>query len=298
MKIVTHTDLDGISCAALFIRKYGKDIKIIYATVKEAQKISNKGFTADYTCDLPKVGNSINIDHHRSNFENLKRSNRLTADDIVDPNVASATDLVFEKLLFEGDSIAQEIRRIGHLADIAELTSEYHSLDIVSRMNSDDPAVLRQISELLAENGKLILSSTWLQENYRKVQGVYEKTKKAIEEFLIRPVQLPRILAIDVRQALPNKLVKDIFKPLFSRNVAVVALIYSKSPQEPVRVSFRVAKPEQRFYDVSKVAMKFGGGGHRMAAACSLTPKDIPETLLQELEEIAKPQDSIEYLQL
>ncbi len=298
VRIATHTDFDGICCAALFLRKFGFDIKVIYSTVKEAKDLSNGGFSVDYTCDLPKIGTSVNIDHHKSNYEELKRTNRLTQEDKVNPNAASATDLVFTFLEYENDSIAEEIRELGHLADIAQLPSEYHPLDIVLNMNSDDPVSLRKISELLAKKGRQILTTQWLQENYSKVRSIYEDTHNKIKEFLANNSTFPRILILDTRQALPSKLAKEVFQPIFERNVAVIALVYSKSTQEPIRVSFRVAKAEQMRYDVSTVAKRFGGGGHRMAAACSPKYEEIPEKLVRELENIALVGDSIKYLHL
>jgi single-stranded DNA-specific DHH superfamily exonuclease len=298
VRIVTHTDFDGICCAALFLRKFGLDMEIIYATVKEAKELSNTKLSVDFTCDLPKIGTSVNIDHHKSNYEELNETNRLTQDDKVNPNAASATDLVFAFLEYENDSIAEEIRELGHLADIAQLPSEYHPLDIVLSMNSDDPIVLRLISELLAKNGRQILSTSWLQEKYREVSAIYDETHNKIKKFTETALNLPRILIFDTRQVINNKLAKEVFQPLFERNVVVIALVYSKSAREPVRVSFRVTKTEQSSYDVSVVAKAFGGGGHRMAAACSLSSDKIPDILKQELRKIAKPNDTIQYLQL
>ncbi len=298
VRIVTHTDFDGICCAALFLRKFGLDIEIIYATVKEAKELSNTKLSVDFTCDLPKIGKSINIDHHKSNYEELHETNRLTQDDKVNPNAASATDLVFTFLEYENDSIAEEVRELGHLADIAQLPSEYHPLDIVLSMNSDDSIVLRLISELLAKNGRQILSTSWLQEKYREVSAIYDDTHNKIKKFIETTPNLPRILIFDTRQAINNKLAKEVFRPLFEQNVVVIALVYSKSAQEPVRVSFRVTKAEQSSYDVSVVAKAFRGGGHRMAAACSLSSDKIPDILKQELRKIAKPNDTIQYLQL
>ena len=298
MKIVTHTDFDGICCAALFLRKYGFKIETVYATVKEAKQLSKTKISVDFTCDLPKIATSINIDHHKSNFEDLKKTNRLTQDDIVDPTAASATDLVFTFLEFKNDSIAEEIRELGHLADIAQLPPEYRPLDIVLNLNNDDPSVLRLISELLAKKGRQILSTSWLREKYSESRSVYVESQKKIKNFLDNTQNLPRIIVIDTRSTINNKLAKEVFRPLFERNVAVIALVYSKSAQEPVRVSFRVAKPEQSSYDVSTVAKVFGGGGHSMAAACSVSADKIPSILQQELMRIAKPNDTIQYLQL
>ncbi|MFW9905791.1 MAG: DHHA1 domain-containing protein [Candidatus Thorarchaeota archaeon] len=298
MKIATHTDFDGICCAALFFRKFGFNIEIIYATVKEAKDFSNSRLSVDYTCDLPKISSSINIDHHKSNYEELKESNRLSERDIVDPTASSATDLVFMYLGFENDLIAEEIRELGHLADIAQLPSEYHQLDIVLSMNNDDSTILRLISELLAKKGRQILSTSWLQVKYSEIQSIYEDTQKKIKNFLKRTPDLPQIVIFDTRQAICNKLAKEVFRPLFERNVAVIALVYSKSAQEPIRVSFRVTKAKQSFYDVSTVARAFGGGGHTMAAACSLSSAEIPDKLKYELLKIAQLNDTIQYLQL
>ena len=165
-------------------------------------------------------------------------------------------------------------------------------------MNNDNPTVLRQISEMLAKNGCQILTTQWLKEKFREVSATYNETRKKIEIFLANTTTLPRILIFDTRQGIPSKLVKEVFHPLFERNVAVIALIYSKSPQEPVRVSFRVTKTEQSFYDVSIVAKTFGGGGHRMAAACSPKSEEIPEILMQELKKIAKPNDTIQCIHI
>ncbi len=298
VKIATHTDFDGICCAALFLRKFGSNIEIQYLTVKKAKDLSSAGLTFDYTCDLPKIGKSINIDHHKSNYENLKKTNRLSKEDWVDPDASSATDLVFTFLQYKNDSIAEEIQQLGHLADIAELPDEYHPLDIVLSMNNDNVTVLRHISELLARKGRRILTTNWLEEKYQGVHELYEETRKKIDSFLTNVPELPRILILDTRQEIPAKLAKEVFFPFFNRNVAVIALIYSKSPQEGLRVSFRVTKTEQSFYDVSLVAKTFGGGGHRMAAACSPNPKIVPDGIVQELKKIAKPDDNVQYLKL
>jgi oligoribonuclease NrnB/cAMP/cGMP phosphodiesterase (DHH superfamily) len=296
MIVVTHTDLDGICSAALFIRKFGSDIEIIYTTVNEAKQISKGNIIVDYTCDLPKVGDSINIDHHRSNYERLIETNNLTPYDRVDPKAASATDLVYTFLGFADDVISEEIRNLGHLADTANLPDEYRPLDIVLNMNNDNKTFLRELSELLAEKGKDILITTWLKEHHLKVFDIFEETHQKIQFFLSKHTQLPRILILDVRESLPNKLAKEVFRPIFNRNVAVIALLYSKSYEEPLRISFRVKKEEQENYDVSIVAEAFGGGGHRMASACSPKSNDIPNKLIQEIQKISKPNDTLQYL--
>lgn len=302
MNIVTHTDLDGICCAALFIRKYGSQIKIIFATVNEARRISEENFDADYTCDLPKVNNSINIDHHKSNYEDLIITGRLSAKDVIDPSAPSATDLVYNVLGFsdQEDTIASEIKELGHLADTANLPEYYKQLDIVLNLNSDNKEFLRELSEILAKEGRNILESDWLIRKSKESNSIFSDTLAKIHSFLRNQTQLPQILILDTRNFIPSKLAKEVIKPVFERGVLVVAVIYSKSIDEPVRVSFRVSKSVQDAdrYDVASVAQIFGGGGHKMAAACTPDQSDIPDRLLKELQKISRKGDSIEYINL
>ena len=298
MRIVTHTDFDGICCAALFIRKFGSNIDIIYSSVQQAKEYSDSEPSIDYTCDLPKIGMSKNIDHHKTNYEDLKATNRLSKDDIVDPDAFSATDLVYDYLRFENDPISTQIKTLGHLADRALLPKEYEPLAIVLSMNERNHSFLRKLSELLAELGEGVLNSKWLEREYLAVMDVHKKAKEKISTFIEEHPELPRILLIDTRKIIPGTLAKEVFKPLFDQKVAVIALLYEKSKFEPLKVSFRVNKPEQDSYDVSKVAAFFGGGGHRMAAACTPNPTAIPEELIHQLRKIMKSDDDIEYFSL
>ena len=298
LKIVTHTDFDGICCASLFLRKFGTEIDILYSTINQAKKLANKNLRIDYICDLPKIGNAINIDHHRTNYENLLATNRLTEQDIVDPDALSATDLVYSHLSFTEDLIAQQIWELGHLADQALLPDEYRPLDLVLNMNSDNPIFLRKISELLAELGKDILKTEWLEEEHKKVISIHETTQRKIFSFLDRHPILPRFVIIDTREIIPGKLAKGVFGPFFKQHAAVIALVYKKNVEEPLRVSFRVSKSEQDLYDVSLVASYFGGGGHRMAAACNPKSDSIPTKLINQLKTIAKSTDTIDYFVL
>jgi hypothetical protein len=295
LKIITHIDFDGICCAALFIRKFGKNVEINFSTIQQAKQFHQEKKQVDFTCDLPKVHNSINIDHHKTNFENLLATNRLTSKDLVKQDAPSATDLVYEYLEFNNDLIADQIRELGHLADTARLPSEYKPLDIVLNLNFDDSSFLLTISQLLAEQGKGVLKTKWLEVEHQKVISTYDRTRKVIKKFLNQYPELPRFVVIDTRKAIPGKLAKEVFQPFFEHHAVVIALIYKKSANDDVRVSFRVSKPEQEIYDVSTVATAFGGGGHRMAAACTPDPKLLPEVVIKQLHTIKKLSDDIEY---
>jgi oligoribonuclease NrnB/cAMP/cGMP phosphodiesterase (DHH superfamily) len=298
LKIVTHIDFDGICSAALFIRKYGEILDIIFATVQQAKQFSREKLVVDFTCDLPKVHTSINIDHHQTNFDELFSSNRLTSSDLVRPDAPSATDLVYQYLGFENDPIADQIRELGHLADTARLPSEYKPLDIVLNLNVENLSFLRTISNLLAQLGKGILNTEWLKLEHKKVVTTYDKTREIIKKFLERHPHLPQIVVIDTREIIPGKLAKEVFQPFFEHNATIIALIYKKSITAPTRVSFRVSKPKQAEYDVSTVATDLGGGGHRMAAACTPDPESIPQVIIAHLKKIKKASDTIEFYSL
>ena len=114
--------------------------------------------------------------------------------------------------------------------------------------------------------------------------------------FFDSQTDLPEILILDTRKLIPSKLAKEVIKPAFNRGVSVIAVIYSKSQDEPIRVSFRVNKPVQDQYNVAMVAKHFGGGGHTMAAACTPNTNDIPNKLIKVLKKISKRDDRINYL--
>ncbi len=225
-------------------------------------------------------------------------SQRLSEKDIVDPNAHSATELVYKYLSFRNDAIARNIRDLGHLADTARLPLEYKPLDVVLNLHSDDPSFLRKISNLLASYGKKILELDWMTKEYNKVVSLFQKTKEKIEGFLQDNPTLPEIVIIDTRNFIPGKLAKEIFKPFFKRKVNIIALIYKKGNQDPVRVSFRVTKSKQKIYDVSVIAKNLGGGGHRMAAGCTPNTELIPKGLIAQLKTIRKESDKIEYMLL
>ncbi len=63
-----------------FLRKYGEKTRIRFATVNEAKLLSKSNFKTNYTVDLPKIGTSINIDHHKSNYENLLMTGIIDSD--------------------------------------------------------------------------------------------------------------------------------------------------------------------------------------------------------------------------
>jgi len=298
LKIITHIDFDGICSAALFVRKFGKDVEITFSTIQQAKQFHQEKKEVDFTCDLPKVHNSINIDHHKTNFDNLLAANRLTSKDLVKPDAPSATDLVYKYLEFNDDLIADQIRELGHLADTARLPSEYKPLDIVLNLNVDDKSFLLTISQLLAEQGKGVLATKWLEVEHQKVISTYDRTRKVIKKFLKQYPALPHFVVIDTCEAIPGKLAKEVFQPFFEHHAVVIALIYKKSANEDVRVSFRVSKPEQDNYDVSTIATTLGGGGHRMAAACTPDPKLLPEVVIKQLLTIKKLSDEIEYYSL
>ncbi|MHA1332064.1 MAG: DHHA1 domain-containing protein [Candidatus Hodarchaeales archaeon] len=191
-----------------------------------------------------------------------------------------------------------QIKELGNLADTAQLPEEYKPLDIVLNLNSDNPLFLRQISNNLAKLGKGILDSKWLKTNYEALKETFYKTQETIRKFLQTRKSFPQILILDTRGAIPGKLAKEVFKPLFNLDISVIALIYKKSEKENLRVSLRVRKNKQDIYDVSKVAKALNGGGHTMAAACNPDPEAFPDNLLRELKKIAKEEDDIKILQL
>lgn len=75
-------------------------------------------------------------------------------------------------------------------------------------------------------------------------------------------------------------------------STAQVGVLFREIPGKKVRISLRARDG----FDVNKVANVFGGGGHRLAAGCSLDPplEDVVSKVLAEIErQMAKERHSI-----
>jgi len=265
MRVAVHiSDCDGICSAALILRKYPNAEITFWTPVN----IVNTDEYFDLVVDLPKPKNAkVNIDHHYTNFERLKREGRLTNTDKIDPKAPSAASLLIKYLHLEEDIIAQEIEEMASLADQGKLTNENLILDKLIKSSIKDHEFLRHLARVLSQKGKRFLEEEKIKQAWINLNKLYEQIKKVLEQ-TVDEFDLPaRILVINERDVVPYYMAKDIAYMFFEKKgTDAVALIYN-DPESPerTRISIRV-NSSCDYINARTIAESLGGGGHIKAA--------------------------------
>ncbi len=265
MRIAVHReDLDGISCAALAIRKAilegSEEPEILFMSIHE---ILNYDEPIDLSADLPK-GPTVkaNVDHHESNLERLKREGRLTERDLIDPDAPSAAMLLKSYLGLDGDPIAEEIVEMANITDSGRQTEETIPASKIISLYRKNPEVLLKLARALARYGKRYLEDEEIKRLWEEIEkdrrDRYEYLEKRLEELSKRAKRF----ILDVADV-PNYARFDIPRILFSKGAELIALIYTSDGG--YRLSLR-----SRGEAVRHIAEKLGGGGHMLSAGAFL----------------------------
>lgn len=213
-----------------------------------------------------KKGCSINIDHHYTN-------NFFGEYNYVDDEAGATGEIIFDMIKALGVGIDKEIGEAIYTA-ISTDTGSFKYTNTTTRTHIIAAELLslgidlNTISIELYQNTrleKITLQQKVLETltTFHHGQGAYAcVTKEMIDE-----VQA----TIDETEGLIEML-RDI-------EGVEVAIIFKELEKGKIKVGFRAKK----YFDVSKVAMEFNGGGHVKAAGCS-----INDTLENAIEAICK----------
>lgn len=210
---------------------------------------------------------TINIDHHYSNtmFADLN---------FVDGGSSSTGEILYNLFEKMGISITQEIARLLYIA-ICSDTGNF-------RYSNVSPQTMYIAGNLLkygfdnAEISRKLFECETIEA--LKLKG---EVLQSIESYYDGKLQIV-ILTDDIRKKynisdtdVPNLV--DIPRKIDGTEVAVCI----KEQTNGIRINFRSTKNA----DVSEVAAKFGGGGHKKAAGCTIigaSVDDIKEKVIQE----------------
>ena len=296
MKVAVHiSDCDGICSAALVLRKYPHAEIDFHSN----QSILSAQEPYDIVIDLPKPLNAkVNIDHHYTNLERLKKEGRLDNKDIIDPKAPSAASLLINYLGLDNDLIAKELVEMANLTDTGNFTEELLKLDKIIKASQGDTNFLYSLAKALAEKGKKVFEDIKVQEKWEKIQGEYNKLRESLQK-LAGSVVITDFMIVDERMVIPYYLAKDMAFYLFERGAKVVALFYDDpglNESYRVKCSLRVAKDYT--FDARMIAEKFGGGGHTKAAGIPF--KDVILALTNIVGEFANlsPNGQVTYLRI
>ncbi len=214
----------------------------------DASDIERIGIVGKY--GLAHSRRVINLDHHPTNT-------RFGDIQLVVPEAVAAAEVVFDLLQYAGWPLSRDVA-FALLAGLVTDTQGFRISATSSRTLKIAQALMQAgapLSEIMARtlNRRSFAEVTLWQHALPSVQ---------LQDGLISAV----ITQKDLKQAsLPNMADGGLVNHLVDVDAAKVAVVFKELPAA-VEVSFR-AKPG---YDVGRLALALGGGGHVLAAGCTL----------------------------
>jgi len=296
LNVAVHgDDCDGICSAALVLLKF-PNAKIKFLNPRSIFTVDEE---FDLVIDLPKPKKcKVNIDHHKSNLERLKKEGQLGPQDIVDPDAPASALLLMKYLNLEGNKKAREIVEIAVAADTARHTEETLILDKIIKASLNSEKDLLRIAKILAEKGKNFLSDEWLKKKQNEIEAELSKIKSLLKEFVDSLGVNSGFVIVDEIDAIPYHSTKDIAHMLLDRGCDAVAVLY-RDASEPskIRISIRVRR-DSDVIDAEAITRKLGGGGHKKAAGAITT--NVKEAIFMLLKEFTgkSPTRSVVFVRL
>lgn len=276
--VVSHIRPDGDAVGALLglglaLSNAGKDVQMVlpdgipsifqFLDGYERVRIHPEG-EFDYLCfvdcsELERAQSALtgdikpdlNIDHHPTN-SNFARIN------LVDTNAASTTEIIADLLPLWDLPLTKDVAS----ALLTGLVTD----TIGFRTSNVSPKAMRLAAELMELDANL--------------SDIYHHTLvyRSIEAVRLWGIGLGKLersgrmvwtsLTLDDRKSVnyPGRDDADLVNILTSIEDIDVALIFSEQPHQKIKVSWR-SRPG---FDVSKLAMSFGGGGHSAASGAEI----------------------------
>jgi len=244
-------DADGIVSAALYLMVY-PDAVLVLARPQEVRRTSLNWlnlFTWDYVADLPCPRKAkLRVDHHVTNEP-------CAEVEFYDPGAPCAAALALEALGLKGNPRAELLVELARQTDTASIVDQ-RAWDLNDAVKGADYGGRLYLAVELARRGLEVLDEErvrkWILKN-RARRARTERIADAIGASEIVLVEFSRDLDISYR---------GLCTILERRGAKFIALVV------PREGAYRVylAASRDSDYDVSAIAAKLGGGGHRRAA--------------------------------
>jgi phosphoesterase RecJ-like protein len=213
---------------------------------------------------LPEPKPSLaNIDHHLTNT-------RFGAFNVIDPDASSTAEILYRFLIDSGVTITPGIAE-SLLTGVVTDTMGFRTSNVTA-------ATLRTAADLVDAGGDIAAIS--LQALHQrplataKMWGIGLGKMKLAEGLLWTTISREEMQSAGIEGS-PSS--SGLVNFLADVDVAVMGVVLSEMPDGTVRVTMRSRPP----YNVAEVAIQFGGGGHALAAGCTLDgPLARAETLI------------------
>lgn len=222
--------------------------------------------TADVLDDFRKI--DLNIDHHKTN-DNFARIN------IVKTQAVSTSEIIYELIKKTDLSFSKDVTNALIMGLITD-TLGFRTPNVTSR-------ALRAGAELLELGADFheIYYQTLVSRSFQSAR-FWGKGLNNLE-MVDRIVWTTLSIADRNEVNYPGKDDADLINVLSSIEGAVISIIFVEQPAGNVKISWRA----QPGYDVSKIAMKFGGGGHAAASGAQVFGEiqEVKKNVLYETRE-------------
>jgi GAF domain-containing protein len=302
--IICHNDLDGLASGlglASYLGEQHKEAEVSFVSYQELEdclrkRLSERSSEEVYLADLSLgqghpvfelIRGSLQrttffwFDHHGSSDKTQISLFRVAK---VANGERCAWDLVRE---FTGpqNPLIEYIGRLAHNRDFW-VTSDKEAFwvnDLVEEMGAE--ALFNKLirgdqghAGWIKTDPILRMAHARAQDRKQKSIHLAETTLTKIDNGWLWGVVFCRGYASDVAHEMMER-----------HQLDAVALVDLTKFNNPLAISFRTRHPE---IDVSKVAERLGGGGHRMAAGATVELKEINRMLLEHLLEQRSPESS------
>ncbi len=297
--VVSHIRPDGDAIGSLLglglaLQEAGKDVQMVlsdklpagFRHLPGSDKVRAKAegtfdLTVAVDCsDLSRVGDAlkvrngsgeemclapdINIDHHVTNL-------RFARYNLVESEAAATSEMLARHITKLGLNLSKPVAE-AFLTGILTDTLGF-------RTSNMSPRVLRAAADLMETGANLpdlyryaLMSRSFNAARYWGA-GLTRLQRDG-------PIVWATLTLDDRKQAsYPGRDDADLINVVSSIDDAEVSLVFVEQNHDSVKVSWRA----QPGYDVSQVAMKFGGGGHKVAAGADI-PGALPDVQLKVLE--------------
>jgi hypothetical protein len=243
-------DVDGITSAALFLRKYSNGVVVLAAPSEVNRSWWIKSFYWTFVADLPCPGKVlIRADHHRTNKPCAKV-------EYYDPEAPCSALMAMKALDLESDTVVNSLVKVAIETDTASINSkEAEELDLAVRFASYSEKLY--IARALATNGLQALGNN-------KIRKLVERGDKA------------KRLMLEIANQIPIRDVVNIYSPInLGISYRQLTIELQHRGARMVNILLRLGRRTFRYYcgadkngpyDCTQVAIKLGGGGHRYAA--------------------------------
>jgi len=249
-------DVDGITSAAIFLRKYPDAVIVLRAPAQVQKSKWLRLFTWTFVADLPcppgaKV--KMRADHHRTNSPCAEQ-------ECYDPSAPCSALLAAKLLGLEDDPIVRELVDAAIQTDTANVTSEkVRKLDMIVRYSRYSTKL--KIAKILSEKGiDAVLSLPEAQEaleKAREAEHIINTICEKVPASDIITMYFPKGKKLDISYRQLNIIIQK------SKNAKFVNIL--------VKRGFRTYRlycgaDKEGPYDCTTIAKQLGGGGHKFAA--------------------------------